>query len=50
MREDNNYKDLKDTMQYILAKKENCELILSNDKGFYASDIEVLTVKKFLLI
>ena len=47
MREDKKYKDLEDTMQYLLAKKENCELILSNDKGFYASDIEVLSSKAF---
>lgn len=47
MREDKKYKDLEDTMQYLLAKKENCELILSNDKGFYAFDIEVMGTKEF---
>ncbi|CAA6803488.1 MAG: Unknown protein [uncultured Sulfurovum sp.] len=47
MREDKNYKDLEDTIQYCLAKKEECDLILSNDKGFYSSDIEVLTAKVF---
>lgn len=47
MREDTNYKDLEDTLQYVLAKKTNCELILSNDKGFYSSDIEVMSSKEF---
>jgi len=47
MREDKNYQDLEDTLQYVLAKKENCELILSNDKGFYSSDIEVMGSKAF---
>jgi predicted nucleic acid-binding protein len=47
MREDTNYKDLEDTLQYVLAKKENCELILSNDKGFYSLDIEVMSSKAF---
>lgn len=47
MRADKNYEDLEDTLQYILAKKEKCELILSNDKGFYSSDIEVMSSKEF---
>ncbi len=47
MREDKNYTDLEDTMQYILAKKEGCELIISNDDRFYASDIEVVSSEEF---
>ena len=49
MKENKNYKDLEDTMQYILAKKENCDLIISNDENFYASDIKVLSSKEFCL-
>jgi len=47
MKEDKNYKDLEDTMQYILAKKEGCDLIISNDEKSYALDIEVLSSKEF---
>ena len=47
MQEDKNYKDLEDTIQYILAKKENCDLVISNDDNFYASDITVMTSKAF---
>ncbi len=47
MKEDKNYHDLEDTMQYILAKKEGCDLIISNDKNFYALDIEVISSEAF---
>jgi len=47
MRENKNYKDLEDTIQYILAKKEGCDLIISNDENFYAQDLEVLSSKEF---
>jgi predicted nucleic acid-binding protein len=47
MKEDKKYKDLEDTIQYILAKKENCDLIISNDENFYAKDIEVMSSKEF---
>jgi predicted nucleic acid-binding protein len=48
MKENKKYKDLEDTIQYILAKKENCDLIISNDENFYADDIEVLSSEEFL--
>ena len=48
MRNNPKFGDLEDTLQYVLAKKEGCDLILSNDKGFYSPEIEVLDVKKFL--
>ena len=47
MKEDKNYKDLANTMQYILAKKEGCDLIISNDERFYALDIELMSSKEF---
>lgn len=40
-------RNLEDTIQYILAKKENCNLILSNDENFYAKDIEVISSEEF---
>jgi predicted nucleic acid-binding protein len=47
MKENKKYKDLEDTMQYILAKKENCDLIISNDENFYADDIEGISSEEF---
>ena len=47
LREDENYISLEYTLEYILAKKENCKMILSNSDDFYASDIEVLSAKQF---
>ena len=47
MKQNKNFKDLEDTLQYVLAKKENCELILSNDKEFFSPDIKILNTKEF---
>ncbi len=47
MIENSHYKDLEDTLQYILAKNHNCDMIISNDKHFYSEDIEVLTSREF---
>ena len=44
----NNFIDLEDTIQYIMAKKANCDLILSNDKSFVSKDIELLSSKEFI--
>lgn len=40
--------DLEDNLQYILAKKYDCDLIISNDKAFYSKDIQVLTSSDFI--
>ena len=48
MKENSNYKDFEDTIQYVLAKKENCSVILSNDKGFYSDDIQVFTSTQYI--
>jgi len=48
MRNNTNFKDLEDTIQYILAKKEGCDLIISNDKGFYSEDIPIMSSKTFI--
>ena len=47
MIENTDYKDLKDTIQYIMAKKCECDLIISNDKDFISKDIELVTSKQF---
>jgi len=48
MKENTNYKDFEDTIQYVLAKKENCSVILSNDKGFFSDDIQVFTSTQYI--
>ena len=45
----NNFIDLEDTIQYTMAKKANCDLILSNDKNFISKDIELLSSKEIVL-
>jgi len=47
MLEDKRYKDLEDTMQYILAKKYKCDLIISNDKNFFSADIDIYSSEEF---
>lgn len=47
MIEDSDYTDLEDTIQYIMAKKYNCEIILSNDKNFVAKGIKVMSSEEF---
>ena len=46
MKKDKNFKDLEDTLQYVLAKKENCDLILSNDRNFYSPDVQVMGTRE----
>jgi predicted nucleic acid-binding protein len=43
-----NYKDLEDTIQYVLAQKSGCDLIISNDKNFISKDIQILSSKQFV--
>ena len=45
---DKNFKDLEDTLQYVLAKENECDLILSNDEDFYSPDIKVINTKEFI--
>ncbi len=47
MKKDSDYDDLEDTMQYILAKKMKCDLIISNDKNFTSKEIEIMSSKEF---
>jgi len=48
MKQNKNYKDLEDTIQYVMAKKSNCDLILSNDKGFVSEDVVLMSSKEFI--
>ncbi len=45
MKNNSNFKDFEDTVQYVLAKKENCDLILTNDENFFSPDIKTITAK-----
>lgn len=47
MLEDKDYKDLEDTIQYIMAKKYECDVIISNDKNFVSKDIKLMTSEGF---
>ncbi len=47
MQEDQDYRDLEDTTQYILAQKEKCDLILSNDKNFVSKGLKLMSSKAF---
>jgi predicted nucleic acid-binding protein len=46
MEKDKNFKDLEDTLQYVLAKENECDLILSNDNNFYSPDIKIINTKE----
>ena len=46
MRKDKKFRDLEDTLVYVLAKKENCDFILSNDSSFYSPDLPVIGSKE----
>ena len=50
MKKNKSYIDLEDTIQYIMAQKMNCDLILSNDKGFVSEDIPLMSSEEFVKI
>jgi len=37
------YKDLEDTIQYVMARKEKCDYIITNDNAFASGDVPVLS-------
>ncbi len=47
MIDDASFSDLEDTLQYLLAKKHGCDLILSNDKGFVSKEIALYDTVAF---
>jgi predicted nucleic acid-binding protein len=48
MKSSKKYKDLEDTIEYVMAKKMSCDLIISNDKGFVSEEVKLLSAKEFL--
>lgn len=40
--------DLEDNLQYTLAKETLCNIIVTNDKSFYAKSIKKITSKAFV--
>ncbi|CAA6818952.1 MAG: Unknown protein [uncultured Sulfurovum sp.] len=48
MKKNKYYKDLEDTIQYVMAKKVGCDLILSNDKGFVSDEIKLMSSVSFI--
>lgn len=42
MEKDSRYDDFEDALQYVLAKKSVCDLILTNDNAFVADEIETI--------
>jgi len=49
MKKNNLYRDLEDTIQYIMAQKKSCDLILSNDRGFISKEIKLMCSEEFIL-
>jgi len=47
MAQNSDFKDLEDTIQYILAKKVSCDCIVSNDKNFVSLDIPLYNSEQF---
>ncbi|MBU1668469.1 PIN domain-containing protein [bacterium] len=48
MRKDSDYTDMEDTIQYVLAEKMGCDLIVTNDKRFVAKEIECVGSDGFM--
>ena len=44
MKKDKKFKDFEDTLQYLLAKKIEADYIVTDDKGFYSPDIEIISL------
>jgi len=42
------YTDLEDTIQYIMARKEKCDYIITNDKDFASGDVPILSSEEAL--
>ncbi len=48
MKQDRKFKDLEDTLQYVLAKAQECEFILTNDQDFYSPGVKILTSEEVI--
>jgi len=49
MKQNKNFTDLEDTIQYVMAKKVKADLILSNDKSFASDGISLMSAEKFCM-
>ena len=47
MKQNKKFTDLEDTIQYVMAKKVEADLILSNDKAFASEGIKIMSTKSF---
>ncbi|MDQ7068239.1 MAG: PIN domain-containing protein [Sulfurimonas sp.] len=47
MKADDDYNDLEDTLQYVLAQESGCDIIISNDKKFVSKEIKLLNAQNF---
>ena len=43
MERNDKYKDLEDTIQYVMARREKCDYIITNDVDFASGDVPVLS-------
>ena len=50
MEKDKNFGDLEDTIQFIMARKERCDYIITNDKGFYSYEVPILSSSEALSV
>jgi predicted nucleic acid-binding protein len=48
MQEDSDFRDFEDTIQYVLAKKSGCDVIVSNDKNFVSKDVLLMNSSNFV--
>ncbi len=47
MQNDADYTDMEDTIQYILALQENCDIIITNDKKFVSKKVVCMSADEF---
>jgi predicted nucleic acid-binding protein len=47
MKQNSKFKDLEDTIQYVMAKKVDADLILSNDAAFVSDGIPLMETEVF---
>ena len=48
MKSNKNFKDLEDTIQFVMVQKVGCNLIFSNDKGFVSEGIVLMVRGEFV--
>jgi len=49
MEKNEKFTDLEDTIQFVMARKERCDYIITNDKGFYSHETVLLTSTKAIV-